>query len=110
NTQASSVLLPCLILILKPNMRVTVKLLQKEEKESNSMQSQKEPQNDKNTIITLASSTFLGSTREKENSIMLAKIGNLEPVTLMSRNAKNYYFIMSSNNIGEVLVDQPFGP
>ncbi|KAI7859233.1 hypothetical protein BDC45DRAFT_531134 [Circinella umbellata] len=77
--------------------------------ESDSTQSQKEPQNDKNTVITLASSTFLGSTREKENSIMLAKIGNLEPVTLKNKNGKNYHFLTSPENIDQVLTDQPSG-
>ncbi|KAG2219464.1 hypothetical protein INT45_008112 [Circinella minor] len=73
-------------------------------------QARKEPKYDKNTAITLASSTFLGSTREKENSIMLAKIGNLEPVTLKNKNGKKYHFLTSPENIGQVLTDQPSGP
>ena len=56
--------------------------------ENNSTQAQTEPKYDQTTAINLASSTFLESNCEKENSIMLAKIGNLEPITLMSRNAK----------------------
>lgn len=63
----------------------------------------------KNTAVVLASSTFSESTREKENSIMLAKIGDLKPITLMSRSGKDYYFLASSDNIDEVLGDQPSG-
>lgn len=76
---------------------------------NDSTQPQKAFKYDKNTAVVLASSTFSGSTCEKENSIMLAKIGNLEPITLMSRSGKDYHFLASSDNIGEVLGDQPSG-
>ncbi|KAI7894979.1 uncharacterized protein EV154DRAFT_477757 [Mucor mucedo] len=64
---------------------------------------------DKNTAILLASGTSLGSTREKENSIMLARIGNLEPISIVGGSGKTYHFLKSSDSISDVLTDQPSG-
>lgn len=64
---------------------------------------------DKNTAILLAFGMSLGSTREKENSIMLAKIGNLEPISLVGGSGIIYHFLKSSDSISDVLNDQPSG-
>ncbi|KAI9470474.1 MAG: hypothetical protein EXX96DRAFT_643307 [Benjaminiella poitrasii] len=64
---------------------------------------------DKNTSIMLASNTYSGSHKEKENSIMLTKIGNIEPIILTCESGKNYHFLTSSENICEVLAEQPSG-
>ena len=64
---------------------------------------------DRNTSILLASSALSQSGSEQEKRIMLAKIGDWEPITLSSLNGKSYHFLTSLENIQDTLVDQPAG-
>ena len=62
---------------------------------------------DKDTSILLASSALSLSNSDQEKRIMLAKIGDLEAITLSLLNGKSYNFLTSLENIQDVLVDQP---
>ncbi|KAI9366306.1 hypothetical protein BD770DRAFT_423205 [Pilaira anomala] len=52
---------------------------------------------------------FHSQNSEQEKRILLANVGDWEPVMLSSLNGKTYHFLTSPENILDVLVDQPVG-
>ncbi|CAO3679520.1 unnamed protein product [Rhizopus stolonifer] len=63
---------------------------------------------DKKTSILLASSALSLPDSEQEKRILLANVGDWEPVMLSSLSGKTYHFLTSLENIQDVLVDQPY--
>lgn len=53
---------------------------------------------------------MMNAQKQKINYlIMLAKIGNLEPISLVGGSGIAYHFLKSSDSISDVLTDQPSG-
>jgi hypothetical protein len=64
---------------------------------------------DDDSAVLLACDSLLSSLRIQENCILAAKIGQLKPILLTSSSGKIYSFLTASNNISDILSDEPTG-
>lgn len=64
---------------------------------------------DQRTSILLASIALSLPNSDQEKRILLASVGDWEPVMLSSLDGRSYYSLTSQENIQDVLVDQPVG-
>ncbi|KAG1579184.1 hypothetical protein G6F46_011095 [Rhizopus delemar] len=64
---------------------------------------------DDDTAVLLACNSLSSSPRIQDNCVLAAKIGKLKPILLRSSNGKIYPFLTASDNISDVLSDEPIG-
>ncbi|KAI8638230.1 hypothetical protein BD408DRAFT_446960 [Parasitella parasitica] len=64
---------------------------------------------DNDTAVLLACNSLSSSPRIQNNCVLAAKIGKLKPILLTSSNGKIYPFLTASDNINDVLSDEPTG-
>ncbi|KAI8877713.1 hypothetical protein K501DRAFT_39401 [Backusella circina FSU 941] len=71
--------------------------------------SQTSNQFDDDSAVLLACNALSCSPRVQDSCVLAAKIGKLEPILLASTNGKIYPFLAASENIIDVLSDNPTG-
>lgn len=64
---------------------------------------------DNDISILNASDAINLSRSDQEKIIMLSKIGNWKPITILSENGKEYHMLTSPKTIEGILTDQPTG-